>query len=74
MLQFFKYQFTHIDKYRQCVEVMTKKGFPQKLPIDDTDYCLITINYRAVAHGDYLLTGISDFIFASLNLLNKKYL
>ena len=36
------------------------------------NYCLITINYRAVAHANYFLTGISDFIFASLNFFVIK--
>ncbi len=48
------------------------KEFLLMFAVQLINYCLITINYRAVAHGNYLLTGISDFIFASLNFFVIK--
>jgi hypothetical protein len=30
-------------------------------------YLLITMNYRAIAHGDYLLTAGTDLAFAGFN-------
>lgn len=30
-------------------------------------YCLITLNYRAVAHGSYGWTAISDLTYAAFN-------
>ncbi len=48
------------------------KEFLLMFSIQIINYCLITINYRAVAQGNYLLTGVSDFIFASLNFFVIK--
>jgi hypothetical protein len=48
------------------------KEFLLMFSVQIINYCLITINYRAIAHANYVMTGISDFIFASLNFFIIK--
>lgn len=48
------------------------RGFLLLFALQLVNYTLLCVNYRAVAHADYLQASVSDFLIASLSFFVIK--